>query len=394
MSKILIIEDQQAIRNVLRNILHEEDNNYEIDEACDGWEGFEKIKRNNYDLVISDIKMPKLDGIEVLEGIMKIKPEIPFIMISGHGDIDTAIETIKKGAFDYISKPPNLNRLLTTVRNALDRKNLIIQNKTLANENKLLKKKVSKKYEMIGSSPAITEVKEIIEKVAPTYARVLITGPNGAGKELVSHWIHEKSTRAKYPLIEVNCAAIPSELIESELFGHEKGSFTGAHKQKIGKFEQANKGTIFLDEIGDMSLAVQAKVLRALEEKKIIRVGGEKEILVDLRVIAATNKDLREEIEKRNFREDLYHRLAVIIIKVPTLNERIEDIPELVNHFAKKIAKEQGTAVKSFSKKAIEKLQHYDWTGNIRELRNIVERLTILSNQEISEKEVKKFSGK
>ncbi len=394
MSKILIIEDQQAIRNVLRNILHEEDNNYEIDEACDGWEGFEKIKRNNYDLVISDIKMPKLDGIEVLEGIMKIKPEIPFIMISGHGDIDTAIETIKKGAFDYISKPPNLNRLLTTVRNALDRKNLIIQNKTLANENKLLKKKVSKKYEMIGSSPAIMEVKEIIEKVAPTYARVLITGPNGAGKELVSHWIHEKSTRAKYPLIEVNCAAIPSELIESELFGHEKGSFTGAHKQKIGKFEQANKGTIFLDEIGDMSLAVQAKVLRALEEKKIIRVGGEKEILVDLRVIAATNKDLREEIEKRNFREDLYHRLAVIIIKVPTLNERIEDIPELVNHFAKKIAKEQGTAVKSFSKKAIEKLQHYDWTGNIRELRNIVERLTILSNQEISEKEVKKFSGK
>jgi len=394
MSKILIIEDQQAIRNVLKNILHEEDNNYEIDEACDGWEGFEKIKRNNYDLVISDIKMPKLDGIEVLEGTMKIKPEIPFIMISGHGDIDTAIETIKKGAFDYISKPPNLNRLLTTVRNALDRKNLIIQNKTLENENKLLKKKVSKKYEMIGSSPAIMEVKEIIEKVAPTDARVLITGPNGAGKELVSHWIHEKSTRAKYPLIEVNCAAIPSELIESELFGHEKGSFTGAHKQKIGKFEQANKGTIFLDEIGDMSLSAQAKVLRALEEKKITRVGGEKEIRVDVRVIAATNKDLREEIEKRNFREDLYHRLAIIIIKVPTLNERIEDIPELVNHFAKKIAEEQGTAVKSFSKKAIEKLQHYDWTGNIRELRNIVERLTILSNQEISEKEVEKFSGK
>ncbi|MFV0236944.1 MAG: sigma-54-dependent transcriptional regulator [Flavobacteriales bacterium] len=394
MSKILIIEDEQAIRNVLKSILSEENKNYEIDEAHDGLEGLEKIKDNNYDLVISDIKMPKFDGVEVLESTMKIKPETPFIMISGHGDIDTAVESIKLGAFDYISKPPDLNRLLNTVRNALDRKHLVVENKTLVQENKRLKKKVSKKYEMIGTSAAISDIKEMIEKVAPTDARVLITGPNGTGKELVSHWIHEKSNRVKLPLVEVNCAAIPSELIESELFGHEKGSFTGAHKQKSGKFEQANKGTIFLDEIGDMSLSAQAKVLRALQEGKIIRIGGDKEISIDVRVIAATNKNLRKEIEKGNFREDLYHRLAVIVIEVPRLNDRKEDIPALVEHFAQKIATEQGTIVKSFSKKALKELQNYDWTGNIRELRNVVERLIILGSEEISEMEVKKFTSK
>lgn len=394
MSKILIIEDEQAIRNVLKSILSEENKNYEIDEAHDGLEGLEKIKDNNYDLVISDIKMPKFDGVEVLESTMKIKPETPFIMISGHGDIDTAVESIKLGAFDYISKPPDLNRLLNTVRNALDRKHLVVENKTLVQENKRLKKKVSKKYEMIGTSSAISDIKEMIEKVAPTDARVLITGPNGTGKELVSHWIHEKSNRVKLPLVEVNCAAIPSELIESELFGHEKGSFTGAHKQKSGKFEQANKGTIFLDEIGDMSLSAQAKVLRALQEGKIIRIGGDKEISIDVRVIAATNKNLRKEIEKGNFREDLYHRLAVIVIEVPRLNDRKEDIPALVEHFAQKIATEQGTIVKSFSKKALKELQNYDWTGNIRELRNVVERLIILGSEEISEMEVKKFTSK
>ncbi len=394
MPKILIIEDEQAIRNVLRNILSEENKEYEIDEANDGLEGLEKIKDHNYDLVISDIKMPKFDGVEVLEATMKIKPETPFIMISGHGDIDTAVGTIKLGAFDYISKPPDLNRLLNTVRNALDRKNLVVENKTLTQENKRLKKKVSKKYEMIGTSTAISDIKEMIEKVAPTDARVLVTGPNGTGKELVSHWIHEKSDRAKSPLVEVNCAAIPSELIESELFGHEKGSFTGAHKQKSGKFEQANKGTIFLDEIGDMSLSAQAKVLRALQEGKISRVGGDKEISVDVRVIAATNKDLRKEIEEGKFREDLYHRLAVIVIKVPSLNDRKEDIPMLVEHFAQKVAEEQGTVVKSFTKEAIKELQDYDWTGNIRELRNVIERLIILSGEEVSEVEVKKFASK
>ncbi|APD06436.1 chemotaxis response regulator protein-glutamate methylesterase of group 1 operon [Flavobacteriaceae bacterium UJ101] len=394
MPKILIIEDEQAIRNVLRNILSEENKEYEIDEANDGLEGLEKIKDHNYDLVISDIKMPKFDGVEVLEATMKIKPETPFIMISGHGDIDTAVGTIKLGAFDYISKPPDLNRLLNTVRNALDRKNLVVENKTLTQENKRLKKKVSKKYEMIGTSTAISDIKEMIEKVAPTDARVLVTGPNGTGKELVSHWIHEKSDRAKSPLVEVNCAAIPSELIESELFGHEKGSFTGAHKQKSGKFEQANKGTIFLDEIGDMSLSAQAKVLRALQEGKISRVGGDKEISVDVRVIAATNKDLRKEIEEGKFREDLYHRLAVIVIKVPSLNDRKEDIPMLVDHFAQKVAEEQGTVVKSFTKEAIKELQDYDWTGNIRELRNVIERLIILSGEEVSEVEVKKFASK
>ncbi len=394
MPKILIIEDEQAIRNVLRNILSEENKEYEIEEANDGSEGLEKIKNTNYDLVISDIKMPKFDGVEVLEATMKIKPETPFIMISGHGDIDTAVGTIKLGAFDYISKPPDLNRLLNTVRNALDRKNLVVENKTLVQENKRLKKEVSKKHEMIGKSSAISEIKEMIEKVAPTDARVLVTGSNGTGKELVAHWIHQKSDRSKAPLVEVNCAAIPSELIESELFGHEKGSFTGAHKQKSGKFEQANKGTLFLDEVGDMSLSAQAKVLRALQEGKISRVGGDKEIVVDVRVIAATNKDLQKEIEKGKFREDLYHRLAVIVIKVPALNDRKEDIPALVEHFTQKIAKEQGSTVKSFSKKAIKTLQDYDWTGNIRELRNVIERLIILSGKEVTEEEVKKFASK
>ncbi len=394
MSKILIIEDEQAIRNVLRSILSEENKEYVIEEAVDGLEGLEKINETNYDLVISDIKMPNLDGIEVLEATMKIKPEIPFLMISGHGDIETAIGTIKLGAFDYISKPPDLNRLLNAVRNALDRKNLVGENKSLAQENKRLKNKVSQKYEMIGESTSILEIKEMIDKVAPTDARVLVTGPNGTGKELVSHWIHEKSERSKSQLVEVNCAAIPSELIESELFGHEKGSFTGAHKQKSGKFEQANKGTIFLDEIGDMSLPAQAKVLRALQEGKISRVGGDKEISVDVRVIAATNKDLQKEIVEGRFREDLYHRLAVIVINVPALNDRKEDIPMLVEYFAQKIANEQGSIVKIFSKEAIKELQNYDWTGNIRELRNVIERLIILCGDKISGDEVKKFASK
>ena len=394
MSKILIIEDEQAIRNVLKNILSEEDSSYQIDEAVDGFEGFEKIKQVDYDLVISDIKMPKMDGIEVLTAAMEIKPETPFIMISGHGDIDTAVGSIKLGGYDYMSKPPDLNRLLNSVRNALDRKNLIVENKVLSSENQQLKKKISKKYEMIGESASISEIKDMIEKVAETDARVLITGPNGTGKELVAHWIHEKSNRSKLPLVEVNCAAIPSELIESELFGHEKGSFTGAIKQKEGKFELANGGTIFLDEIGDMSLPAQAKVLRALQEGKISRVGGDKEISVDVRVVAATNKNLRKEIEEGNFREDLYHRLAVILIKVPALNDRKEDIPLLVEHFSQKIAEEQGTTAKTFSKGAIKVLQEYDWTGNIRELRNVIERLIILGGKEVSAGDVMKFASK
>ena len=394
MSKILIIEDEQAIRNVLKNILSEEDSSYQIDEAVDGFEGFEKIKQVDYDLVISDIKMPKMDGIEVLTAAMEIKPETPFIMISGHGDIDTAVGSIKLGGYDYMSKPPDLNRLLNSVRNALDRKNLIVENKVLSSENQQLKKKISKKYEMIGESASISEIKDMIEKVAETDARVLITGPNGTGKELVAHWIHEKSNRSKLPLVEVNCAAIPSELIESELFGHEKGSFTGAIKQKEGKFELANGGKIFLDEIGDMSLPAQAKVLRALQEGKISRVGGDKEISVDVRVVAATNKNLRKEIEEGNFREDLYHRLAVILIKVPALNDRKEDIPLLVEHFSQKIAEEQGTTAKTFSKGAIKVLQEYDWTGNIRELRNVIERLIILGGKEVSAGDVMKFASK
>lgn len=387
MSKILVIEDEAAIRRVLVKILSEENSKYQVEEAEDGLAGIEKIKKEDYDLILCDIKMPKMDGVEVLEAVKKIKPEIPMVMISGHGDLDTAVNTMRLGAFDYISKPPDLNRLLNTVRNALDRKELVI-------ENKILKKKVSKKYEMIGESDAISQIKEIIDKVAPTDARVLITGPNGTGKELVAHWLHQKSQRSKGPMIEVNCAAIPSELIESELFGHVKGAFTSANKDRAGKFEAANGGTIFLDEIGDMSLSAQAKVLRALQESRIQRVGSDKDIKVDVRVIAATNKDLKKEIEDGKFREDLYHRLAVILVKVPALNERREDIPLLIGHFAKKIAEEQGTAQKSFSEKAIKLLQEYDWTGNIRELRNVVERLLILGEKEVSEKDVKLFASK
>ena len=345
------------------------------------------IKNQDYDLVLCDIKMPKMDGVEVLEKAKKIKPEIPIVMISGHGDLETAVNTMRLGAFDYISKPPDLNRLLNTVRNALDKK-------TLTLENKRLKKKVSKSYQMIGESDAISQIKNIIEKVAATDARVLITGSNGTGKELVAHWLHKKSDRAKAPMIEVNCAAIPSELIESELFGHVKGSFTGANKDRAGKFEAANGGTIFLDEIGDMSLSAQAKVLRALQESRISRVGSDKDIKVDVRVIAATNKDLKEEIAEGRFREDLYHRLAVILIEVPALNDRREDIPLLVDFFTKKIAEEQGTPVKEFSAEAVQLLQEYDWTGNIRELRNVVERLIILGEKEVTKNDVALFASK
>ncbi|WP_298550757.1 sigma-54 dependent transcriptional regulator [uncultured Algibacter sp.] len=387
MSKILVIEDEAAIRRVLVKILSEENDTYKVDEAEDGLLGIEKIKNVDFDLVLCDIKMPKMDGVEVLEAIKKIKPETPIVMISGHGDLDTAVNTMRLGAFDYISKPPDLNRLLNTVRNALDRKELVV-------ENKILKKKVSKKYEMIGDSDAISQIKDIIDKVAPTDARVLITGPNGTGKELVAHWLHEKSTRAKGNLIEVNCAAIPSELIESELFGHVKGAFTSANKDRAGKFEAANGGTIFLDEIGDMSLSAQAKVLRALQESRVQRVGSDKDIKVDVRVVAATNKNLKKEIDEGRFREDLYHRLAVILIKVPALNDRRDDIPLLVKHFSDKIASEQGTAKKAFSDKAIKLLQEYDWTGNIRELRNVIERLIILGGSEVSEQDVKLFASK
>jgi len=387
MSKILVIEDEAAIRRVLVKILSEESDNYKVEEAEDGLIGIEKIKKEDYDLVLCDIKMPKMDGVEVLEAVKKIKPEIPMVMISGHGDLDTAVNTMRLGAFDYISKPPDLNRLLNTVRIALDTKTLVV-------ENKMLKKKVSKKYEMIGDSDAISHIKEMIEKVSATDARVLITGPNGTGKELVAHWLHQKSARSKGPLIEVNCAAIPAELIESELFGHVKGAFTSAVKDRAGKFEAANGGTIFLDEIGDMSLSAQAKVLRALQENKIQRVGNDKDIKVDVRVVAATNKDLKKEIADGRFREDLYHRLAVILIKVPALNDRREDIPLLINHFSSKITEEQGIAKKEFSDKAIKLLQDYDWTGNIRELRNVVERLIILGGNEVSEKDVKLFASK
>lgn len=387
MSKILIIEDEAAIRRVLKKIISEENDTYQVEEAEDGLKGIELITKNDYDLVLCDIKMPKMDGIEVLEKAKKIKPETPMVMISGHGDLETAVNTMRLGAFDYISKPPDLNRLLNTIKNALDRKELVV-------ENKRLKKKVSKNYEMIGQSNAIKHIKEIIEKVAATDARVLITGPNGTGKELVAHWLHEKSDRAKAPMIEVNCAAIPSELIESELFGHIKGSFTGANKDRAGKFEAANKGTIFLDEIGDMSLSAQAKVLRALQENKISRVGSDKDIKVNVRVLAATNKNLKKEIEEGRFREDLYHRLAVILIKVPKLNERREDIPLLINHFVEKISAEQGIPKKEFSEKAIKLLKEYDWTGNIRELRNVVERLIILGEKVISENDIKMFAGK
>ncbi|AFL79873.1 response regulator with CheY-like receiver, AAA-type ATPase, and DNA-binding domains [Aequorivita sublithincola DSM 14238] len=387
MYRILIIEDEAAIRRVLVKILTEENQGYEVFEAEDGLAGMEIIKNEDFDLVLCDIKMPKMDGVEVLEATKKIKPEIPMVMISGHGDLDTAVNTMRMGAFDYISKPPDLNRLLNTVRIALDRKELVV-------ENTRLKKKVSKNYEMVGESLEIEKIKDMIEKVAPTEARVLITGPNGTGKELVAHWLHQKSERSNGPMIEVNCAAIPSELIESELFGHVKGAFTSAIKDRAGKFEAANGGTIFLDEVGDMSLSAQAKVLRALQENKVQRVGSDKDIKVDVRVITATNKNLKKEIEEGRFREDLYHRLAVILIKVPSLNDRRDDIPLLVEYFSEKISSEHGTAKKNFSDKAIKLLQEYDWTGNIRELRNVVERMIILGGKEISVEDVKLFASK
>jgi DNA-binding NtrC family response regulator len=387
MSKILIIEDEDAIRRVLIKIINNENNSYEVEEAVDGSEGFEMIENSDYDLVLCDIKMPKMDGIEVLEKALSLKPEIPFIMISGHGDLETAVKAMRLGAFDYISKPPDLNRLLNSIRNALDKKKLVV-------ENNRLKKKVDKNYEMIGQSLETQKIKDIIEKVAPTEARVLITGENGTGKELVAHWLHQKSERSNNPMIEVNCAAIPSELIESELFGHIKGSFTGANKDRAGKFEAANGGTIFLDEIGDMSLSAQAKVLRALQENKISRVGSDKDIKVDVRVLAATNKNLKKEISKGRFREDLYHRLAVILINVPKLDERKDDIPMLVDHFSELIAEQQGNLKKQFTKEALDLLKEYNWTGNIRELRNVVERLTILGGDKITKQDVLLFANK
>jgi DNA-binding NtrC family response regulator len=384
MAKILIVDDERAIRNTLREILEYED--YEVEDIDNGIEGLEKIRNGDFDLVLCDIKMNKMDGMEVLSEALAVKPDIPFIMISGHGTIETAVEASKKGAYDFISKPPDLNRLLITVRNALERGNLVT-------ETKVLKRKVSKVREMLGNSPAISKIKDTIERVAPTDARVLVTGANGSGKELVARWLHEKSNRSSGPIIEVNCAAIPSELIESELFGHEKGSFTSAVKQRIGKFEQANGGTLFLDEIGDMSLSAQAKVLRALQENKITRVGGEKEIDVDVRVVAATNKDLLKEIEEGNFRMDLYHRLSVILIHVPSLAERADDIPLIAENFCEEICSEYGMPTKKFSEGAIANLKALPWTGNIRELRNMVERLIILSDKVITENDVRTFAN-
>jgi two-component system, NtrC family, nitrogen regulation response regulator NtrX len=383
MSKILIIDDEKIIRSTLREILEYE--KYEISEAQDGEQGLKMMTEEDYDLVLCDIKMPKMDGIEVLEKSAELEKSPQFIMISAHGSIETAVEATKKGAFDFIPKPPDLNRLLLTVRNALDKKNLV-------SETKVLKKKLSQKLDMVGTSPAIMHVKDTIEKVAPTDARVLITGPNGTGKELVAHWLHQKSNRANAPFVAVNCAAIPSELIESELFGHEKGSFTSAVKQRIGKFEQADGGTLFLDEIGDMSLSAQSKVLRALQDHKITRVGGDKDIKVDVRVLAATNKDLKKAIEEGNFREDLYHRLSVILIQVPALKDRQEDIPLLVEKFLEDVAAEYGTTKKEISKEALSKLQEFPWTGNIRELRNVVERLIILGEKAISLNDIKKYA--
>jgi two-component system nitrogen regulation response regulator NtrX len=387
MSKILIIEDEEPIRRVLLRILKDEDSSFEIHEASDGKKGLDLIKNDSYDLVLCDIKMPKVDGIELLQRTRKTNSTIPFIMLTGHGNIETAVESMKLGAYDFISKPPDLNRLINSVRNALEKKELIA-------ENKILRKKVAKKYEIIGNSKSIMEIHAIIDKVANTEARVLITGESGTGKELVAHNIHEKSSRAKSPFIEVNCAAIPSELIESELFGHLKGSFTSAVKDREGKFEAANNGTIFLDEIGDMSLAAQAKVLRALEENKIQRVGSQKDISVDVRVLAATNKDLKKEIDDGNFREDLYHRLAVIVIKVPELSKRKSDIPVLVDHFSNIISKEQGIETKKFSKDSLKLLEDYNWSGNVRELRNVVERLIILGGETISKDDVSLFATK
>lgn len=382
MATILIIDDERAIRKTLVEILGFE--GYKLEEASDGEEGLKKFSEKKYDLVLCDIKMPKLDGIEFLEKARELNPDVPIIMISGHGNIDTAVEAVKKGAFDYISKPPDLNRLLITIRNAAEKQDLVT-------ETKVLKRKVSRVQEMVGESRQIAKIKDTIDKVAPTDARVLITGDNGVGKELVARWIHEKSSRHHGPIVEVNCAAIPAELIESELFGHEKGSFTSAIKQRIGKFEQANGGTLFLDEIGDMSLSAQAKVLRALQEGKITRVGADKDINVDVRVIAATNKDLLKEVEEKNFRLDLYHRLGVIIIHVPSLNDRREDIPMLAEHFLQVIANEYGQPKKSIDKIALEALQQHNWTGNIRELRNVVERLVILSGKTITVEDVENF---
>lgn len=383
MPRILIIDDERSIRSTLREILEYEQ--YEVEEAQDGVEGLEKIQSGNFDLVFCDIKMPKMDGLEVLSQLQKNNSEIPVIMISGHGTVETAVDATKLGAFDFISKPPDLNRLLITVRNALDKKHLVV-------ETKVLKQRVFKTQEIIGDSPGIVKIKETIDRVAPTDARILITGENGTGKELVARWIHEKSNRSKGQLVEVNCAAIPAELIESELFGHEKGAFTSAIKQRIGKFEQAHGGTLFLDEIGDMPLSAQAKVLRALQENRVTRVGGEKDIAVDVRVVAATNKDLVKEIESGNFRLDLYHRLSVIIIHVPSLNSRQEDIPSIANQFLQTICEDYNVPQKQFSKKGLEALQNYNWTGNIRELRNVVERLVILGGQTISDEDVVNYT--
>lgn len=384
MAKILIVDDEAAIRNTFRDILEFE--KYTVEESPDGLDALVKLKQSNFDVIIMDIKMPKMDGMETLERVQLLTPDTPVIMISGHADINTAVEAVKKGAFDFVSKPLDLNRMLITVRNAMDKSSLIV-------ETKVLKKRVSKSktQKIIGESSAISSIKDTIGRVAPTEARVLITGSNGTGKELVARWIHEKSARQEFPIVEVNCAAIPSELIESELFGHEKGSFTSAHKQRIGKFEQANGGTIFLDEIGDMSLDAQAKVLRALQENVITRVGGEKDIRVDVRVIAATNKNLREEIDNKRFREDLYHRLAVIVIEVPTLNERRGDIPLLIDHFNNLVSDEYNIDPKVVTEEAIKGLQNYNWTGNIRELRNVMERLIILSGDKITLPDVDKF---
>lgn len=384
MAHILIVDDDQSIRRSLRDILEFE--KFTVSEAADGLEGIAAIKKESFDLILLDIKMSKMDGMEALERMQILRPEIPVVMISGHATIDTAVEAVKKGAFDFISKPPDLNRLLITIRNALDKSSLVT-------ETKSLRRKVnrSKVQDMIGSSEQLEHIRATIDQVAPTDARVLITGPNGTGKELVARWLHEKSGRSDKPLVEVNCAAIPGELIESELFGHEKGAFTSAHKQRKGKFEEAHGGTLFLDEIGDMSASAQAKVLRALQENRIRRVGGEKEINVDVRVLAATNKDLRKEIEAGRFREDLYHRLAVIIIRVPSLNERREDIPELVQHFNTLICGEYGIAPKPFTREALDLLQEQNWTGNIRELRNVVERLIILSQDNIDRHHVEQY---
>ncbi|MCB9048627.1 MAG: sigma-54-dependent Fis family transcriptional regulator [Lewinellaceae bacterium] len=384
MATVLIVDDEKSIRRTLREILEFE--NYKVEEATDGLDCLAKLKKEKFDVIILDIKMPKMDGMEALERIQILTPDTPVVMISGHATIDTAVEAVKKGAFDFISKPPDLNRLLITLRNALDKSNLVT-------EAKILKRTVSKSkvQDIIGESERISLVKATIERVGPTDARVLVLGPNGSGKELVARWLHEKSARADQPIVEVNCAAIPAELIESELFGHEKGAFTSAIKQRIGKFEQANGGTLFLDEVGDMSLSAQAKVLRALQENKITRVGGDKEIRVDVRVVAATNKDLRKEIAAGRFREDLYHRLAVIIIQVPSLNDRKGDIPLLAKHFIAHICSEYGIAAKAISENALARLKSVNWTGNIRELRNVVERLIILSGNEIGEEDVVRY---